>query len=347
MKFSKLLKMILGFAGLFNAGIVDGDGGGYTGPLDSNSAADAFSSLLGADGPAESETQQAPAEAESPKAAAERLAKEELAGDAETPEGAADPALEEGAITVEIDGKKVALTKEQIAEAYKNGLRQADYTRKTMEAAEVRKAADAEKAQARQERDAYAQKLQTFALTTQAALQEAAAELTEELAHTDPQEYLIKKHIFDQRQAQLNQAQQEIQHIAAQQQHEQAEAMRHHLETQREQLLAKLPEWKDEAKATADQAAIKKFLAGEGLTDAEIGNITDHRMVLLARKAMQYDALMTRAKDAAKKVAALPVKAERAGSPEVAKPDGRSTAMKQLAKTGSIRDAASAFSQFL
>ena len=41
-------------------------------------------------------------------------------------------AVEEGAdapITIEVDGKQVTLTKAELAEHYKNGLRQADYPR--------------------------------------------------------------------------------------------------------------------------------------------------------------------------------------------------------------------------
>ena len=59
-------------------------------------------------------------------------------------------------VTVEVDGKQVTLTKAQIAEAYKSGLRQSDYTKKTTEAAEHRKAADAEIQKAQTERRDYA-----------------------------------------------------------------------------------------------------------------------------------------------------------------------------------------------
>lgn len=312
-------------------------------PLNAFEAADAFSSLMGSDDLSENETQQP----ESPEAAAERLAKLELSGedDSDTEEGDKDTAPDD--ITVEIDGKTVKLTKEQIAENYKNGLRQADYTRKTMEAAESRKTADAESARARQERDSYAQKLHAFALTTNAAMQEHAALLTTELAQSDPVEYTLQKHLYDQRQAQLQQANQELYAITEQQKQEHSQARQTYEAEQRDLLFKKLPEWSDEGKRKKEQAAILDVAQAIGYTADELATLADHRFVLLARKAMQYDALIERAKTASKKVAALPVKAERAGSAEVSKPDGRTAAMKRLAATGSINDAANAFSQFV
>jgi hypothetical protein len=341
MSISKLFKKIMAFAGLFGLGVGEEGGGGE--PLDAFSAASAFSDLLGGD--AEPDQQ----DDESPEAAAERLAKQELSGEVEgqpdTGEGEPAPAADD--ITVEIDGKAVRLTKEQIAESYKNGLRQKDYTQKTMAAAETVKAAEAEKAAARTERDSYAQKLNNFAIATQSALQEQAAVLTQELAQNDPQEYLIQKHIFDQRQAQLGQAQQELHQISQQQQQERADWQRAHLETQRAQLLAKLPEWSDPKKAATEQGAIKEYLTGQGFEAGDLASINDHRLVILSRKAMQYDALIERASKAVKKVAALPTRAERAGSAETSKPDGRTAAMQRLGKTGSIDAAAGAFMQFM
>lgn len=317
-----------------------------TGPLDQNTATEAFSSFLGADDPNENET----LTDDTPEAAAEKLAKQELSGNEEeqAPEVEGEP-VEASAgndVTIEVDGKAVTLSKAELADYYKNGLRQKDYTQKTMEVADARKTAEAETTKARQERDQYAQKLNHFAMQTNAELQQQAQMLTQELAESDPQEYLIQKHIFDQRQMQLAQAQQELQHIGQQQQTEQADAMKRHFEQQQEFLLAKLPEWKDPAKAEAESKQIKQYLSSMEFQPQE-QSFDDHRMILLARKAMQYDALIERAGKAVKRITPLPAKVERPGSAEVQKTDGRTMAMKQLAKTGSVRDAANAFASIL
>ncbi len=315
-------------------------------PLDANGAANAFSSLLGDDGPAENESQQQ--NDDSPEAAAERLAKQELTGEQEQPdagEGDSDPEADD--VTVEIDGKTVKLTKAQIAENYRSGLRQSDYTQKTMQAAEERKAAAAETQRARQERQEYAQKLQTYAIQMDGGIAEQAAQLTDELWADDLTTYLTIERTVKQRQANLAQAQQELQQLNQIHQQEQAAAEQAFLQSQVEIMVEKLPEWRDPAKRAAAIAVLEPFLESRGFGQGDGNLVRDSRVLLMANDAMKYRDLIERAGKAVKKVAALPVKAERSGSPEVSKPDGRTEAMKRLGKSGSINDAANAFSQFL
>jgi hypothetical protein len=310
-------------------------------PLDMHSAAEAFASLDGGESHEEKKDAVDPA-TDTPEAAAERLAAEDAAPKDEV----TDVDAPADKFTIEVDGKNVELTKAEMAEHYKNGLRQADYTRKTMEAAEAKKSADAESTKARTERDDYAQKLNHYAIKINGDLQEQAALLTRELLDSDPMEYLRQKSIFEERQANLAKAQGELQQIGQQQQQEQADARKSYLEEQQAQLLAKLPDFKDPAKAKAAAAAIKEYLGGQGFAAGE-ADFTDHRAIVLAHKAMQYDALMQRAKDAVGKVAKLPTKVERSGTAEANRPDGRTTAMKRLKESGSINDAAAIFSQFM
>lgn len=260
--------------------------------------------------------------------------------DAETVD---DATAEPEKVTIEVDGKTIELTKAELAEHYKNGLRQADYTKKTMEAAEQRKAADAEASKAREERQKYAQGLQQAQAMLQAQLQDQSQIDWQKLLETDPVEYLRQQHLANARQAKLNQIGHEQQQLHAKQQSEQAAQMQAFLRTQQDELLAKLPEWKDEAKAKTERTAIKDYLKAQGLEDAQIDNISDHRVVLLSRKAMLYDQVMSKAQAAAKKVAALPQKVERPGGGETNATDGRTAAMKNLSKSGSVRDAAKVF----
>lgn len=317
----------------------DGTTGSTGGALSTSSAADAFAAVLGD----EPEAAAAPAEAETDEQAAERLAREESEDPAEAEATAEAPQ----SFTIKVDGKDVTLTADEMAEHVKAGMRQQDYSKKTAELAEQRRAAEAEATQARTQRDEYAAKLGNFANQATYELNALAAQLTDELLQTDPVEYLSKQRTLQARHAELQQAQQELQQIHGQRQAEQAEAQRHHLAQQQEQLLAKLPEWKDPAKAKEAAAKIKDYLATQGYDGGDT-DFTDHRQIVLANKAMQFDALMERARSTAKKVAAAPPKVERPGNAETAKPgDGRTTAMKNLQKSGSINDAAAAFSAFL
>lgn len=261
------------------------------------------------------------------------------------PETVEETTTEPEKVTIEVDGKTVELTKAELADYYKNGLRQADYTKKTMEAAEQRKAAEAETTKAREERQKYAQGLQQTQALLQAQLHEQSQIDWNTLLQTDPVEYLKQQHLANQRQARLQQIQQEQQQLHAKTQQEQAQQMRAFLQAQQDELLAKLPEWKDESKAKAEKTAIKDYLKGEGLDDAQIDNITDHRVILLSRKAMLYDQMMAKAKAAAKKVENLPQKVERPGGGETSPTDGRTAGMKRLNSEKSVRAAADVFAQ--
>lgn len=308
-----------------------------SGALDMHGAADAFSSLDGDAGHDEKVKQADSAESEDDAAA--RLAAEDAEGG--DPE-ATDPPAAAAPVTVIIDGKSVTLTPEQIAESYKNGLRQADYTQKTMAAAEARKTAEAETTKARTERATYAQQLNNYAIANDSVIREEKARLTEELLVADPIEYFKLQRTVEARQANLLEANQRLDQLKTEHQQEQKAAHESYMQEQQRELIAKLPEWKDEAKANAEVAQIKAHLGKHGFTPEE-SVFPDHRLVLLARDAMRYHALMERAKGAVKKVAALPVRTERSGSAESGKLDGRTSVMQRLGKTGSIDDAAAAF----
>lgn len=262
---------------------------------------------------------------------------------------AEEEAPEPGAqkVTIEVDGKTVELTQEQIAEAYKNGLRQSDYTKKTMEAAEHKKSADAEIAKARSERDAYANKLQKFAIKIESDIEQHDRLDWDQLSKSDPAEYVRQMHLAQARQAQLQQVNHELQITHAAQQEDFAKATQARLATEREALLEKLPAWKDQAKAATEHEAIKGYLKAEGYAPEDIAGIQDHRAVVLARKAMLYDQMVAKAKTATAKVATLPAKVIRPGVTENTSLDKRGSAYQRLTKSGSVNDAAAALAGFL
>jgi hypothetical protein len=331
----KFVKLWLSF---FSFNAVEGEGGS----LEGNAAVDAFANILNP--PSEEEIK------ESETLETAKQAKE-LAGEAETSEeDAGDTEDEEGEkITIEIDGKMVELTPKEVAEAYKNGLRQDDYTRKTMAAAEERKAADAEVQKARTERAEYHQKLTTYAIQLQGTLAESQAINFDELRESDPIEYLKQKDLLEKRQLALNQAYQEHQQIEQLNAQEAEQAKIQYLQTQQQELLAKLPAWKDETKAKAEKEDIKAYLKGQGFSDQDIAGVGDHRQVLLIRNAMLFDKLMKQAPAATKKVASAPAKVERPGVSNLSDNAQRDKVMKQVRSSKSLTtdQAASAFSALI
>lgn len=308
------------------------------GPLNVDGAAQAFSALLSE-----------PPEVQ--EKSADDLEKEVLedltAEKAEESPEVVEEAPEEDAVTIEVDGKSVTLTKSELADYYKNGLRQADYTKKTMEVAESRKAAEAEIAKAQAERTEYAVNLQKMAVQLEGALQEQQKIDWNSLLESDPVEYLKQQHLYQQRQAAYQQNIQQQQLIQQQFQAESAKQLQSLIQSQQQELLAKLPDWKDPAKAQAEKAALSKYLIEQGFDENAVGNITDHKAVILGRKAMLYDAMMAKANAAAKKVSAAPQRVVRSGVGESPRIDGRSAAMQKLGKSGRVEDAAAVFAQFL
>lgn len=327
---SLFIHRALGHFLMNEAGADGGDGGGA---LDINTGAAAFAALLDPPKAAEHETSEEHQEQAEPEVKAE-LEQEEHS------ESEGDPQT----FTVKIDGKEVEVSLDELKNGYQ---RQSDYTKKTMEAAEQRKAADAETQRAQQERIEYNSKLERMAVQLEGVLEQQSQIDWAALIESDPVEYLKQQQLFQQRQALYQQNMQERQQLAQQFQNEQAQAHQSYLAQQQEDLLAKLPDWKDDAKAAAEKTAISKFLQEQGFEAEDISSIADHRHVLIARKAMLYDQLMANAKLQAKKVQEAPQRVVKPGVTSKGTADGRTAAAKQLERTGRVEDAAAVFAQFL
>lgn len=301
--------------------------------LSIDSAAEAFGALLE---PPKEEKAETPADKPADTPAVE-----------ETPPAENNEQDEGGDITVQVDGKDVKLTKAEVAEAIKARSSHDELVRKTEKADNAKTLADAETRKAQQERQTYSNNLQKMASTLESLLEVQSQTNWDDLLKSDPVEFLKQKHLFDQRQALLNKNQQE--QVSLQQTFQAEEAKRYsvHLEEQQRELLAKLPEWSDEAKAKTEKEDLKKYLVTLGYDEASVRNITDHRAVIIGRKAMLYDQMMAKAQAAAKKVQNLPTRVERPGVTADGAPDGRTQAMRNHAKSGTLESATAVFASLL
>lgn len=309
-----------------------------TGAIGTNEAAELFASLMDTSADAGAQQEKDPKEKEPAQA------KDAPGATTEEPAASEDAAE---MVEVDIDGFKISLPKDKAEKLDAERLMQADYTRKTMQAAEVRKTAEAETQKAQQERQTYAANLQKISAQLEGALQEQGKVDWESLLQNDPVEYLKQQHLAQVRQAQLARVQQESAKVAAIQQAEQQEAYATHIKAQQEQLLAKLPEWKDDVRAKADRTALREYLTDQGYETRDIDTIADARAVILARKAMLYDQMVVKASAAAKKVSTLPTKFERPGGGESQTLDRRGAAYQRLSKSGRVEDAAEVFASLL
>ena len=238
----------------------------------------------------------------------------------------------------EIDGEEVSLA--QLKEWQSDGMRQADYTRKTQEVAEKRREVEALNIQAQQER----QSLQA----ERAQLQDALAALSIdgerepdwlELANTLPPEK------FQREQAQWHAKQLQKQQVREVYQAMQAQEQQ---QTQQRELAALLqhhPEFAEPGKHQEALASMTAAAAPYGFTPDEILGLTDHRMIRVLNRLAVLDAEKAASAKAKDVVSKRVVKAERRQVPgaKSSKADGASKALKQkqaqFQKSGSIDDA--------
>ena len=313
-----------------------------SGTLTVGQAANAFESLM--DTPANSKeesegVEQEPVEAEAQEAEPEVEATEEEQEDDETEEE------EQPRYKVKAAGEEKEVTLDELVKGYQLG---ADYTKKTTEVAEQRKANEAERAaieEAKYARDTYAQRLQALEqfITSQTPQEDLSY-----LKENDPIGYAVKVAELSEKKDQLNAIRAEQYRIGQIQQSEQAQAMQQRVAQEAQKLTAVLPEFSDPTKGETVRKEIRNYGKTLGFTDEELSQVYDSRHVVTLHKAMMYDKLQKSKPAVTKKVNEAP-KMLKAGSANT-KESNKDTIKKQsqqLRQTGRVRDAAALFEQFL
>jgi hypothetical protein len=232
-------------------------------------------------------------------------------------------------------------------ELLKGYSRTADYTRKTQEIAETRKAVEADRAkieEAAKLRDTYAQRLSVI----EQMLNQDSGEDLATLKETDPIGYAVRVAEQSEREKQLAAVRAEQQRLAQQQQAEHGERLKAHLAAESQKLSEAIPEFADPVKGTAVKADIRKYAQGLGFSDQELAQAYDSRAITALYKAMQYDKLVSNKGEATKKVSQAP----RMLRPGTSTPETRTSQevknmRGRLKKSGRAKDAAALFERFL
>jgi len=241
---------------------------------------------------------------------------------------------------VKINGETKKVKQSELIAGYQKG---EDYTQKTARLAEERRQVEAVAQQAQAERNQYLQNIQAMqAQLAQAVRSGDLAPPDPALIQSDPVEYLQQQQRYNQARETWDKLQAEQVQVAQRQQQEDAQRYSQTLAAQREQLLAKLPEWKDQAKMQTEVAELKQFLQREGYDPKEVDGIVDARAVTLARKALMYDKLMSNKTSVEQKVKQAPQKVVKSGN-QVESSSGprlNQSAMQRVRASGDVRDAA-------
>jgi hypothetical protein len=319
-----------------------------SGTLTVGQAANAFEGLMNT--PANSEEQLA-GEQETEQAEAQEAEPQTEVEETEVDEGSEEEQEDDGQeeeeqprYKVKAAGEEKEVTLDDLIKGYQLG---ADYTKKTTEVAEQRKAVEAERQaieEAKYARDLYAQRLQAM---EQFIVEQVPQEDLASLKENDPIGYAVKVAELSEKKEQLQAIRAEQERIAHMQQSEQAQAMQQRVAQEAQKLTQVLPEFSDPTKGDNLRKEIRAYGQSLGFTDQELSSVYDSRHVVTLHKAMMYDKLQKSKPALTKKVAEAP-KMMKSGT--AAKAGNNETIKKQKAQlrnSGRVRDAAALFEQFL
>jgi hypothetical protein len=238
---------------------------------------------------------------------------------------------------VKVDGEEIEVSLDEALSGY---MRQQAFTKKTQAVAEERRAAQEAQEGLRAAREQYAAGLQKLEQILQSA---APPEPDWDKVQKGDRAEVQRAALWQKYQKDSEALQKEQQATLQSQQAEFQQELARRREVEMDLLLAQVPEWAtDREKAQAEQRQlVEHFNENYGYQPEEIGNIVDHRAIVIMRKAMLYDQLDAKRKGAKPKQKKAPVLEPGAKKPRVTKSKKKSNKARQrLTNTGSIHDAA-------
>lgn len=255
-----------------------------------DSAAQVFEGLLSAteteerdpaETPTEPELEGADPESEESNDTEQNDSEEEpVEGEEETEEEAPQPRK----FKVKADGQDLEVTEDELLNGYS---RTADYTRKTQKHAETVKAFETEQVAVRAERQRLAENL----VQLEQALQQVAPEEPDwdKLRTENPNEYPAVYTDWQRHKEKMafiaEKRKEAVEKVVADQRAQHAT----YLEGERAKLLEVMPEWKNADVAKKEKAEMTTFAKSLGFSDEDLGAVTNHRLLVLLKKAMLYD----------------------------------------------------------
>jgi len=311
-------------------------------------AANSFLGLMDSaeapDGQVEAQTDDQEIELSSEEAQDENEVQDEVEQEESDDESDDQEEEEEQRYSVKVAGEEKELTLSELKSLAQQG---ADYTKKTQQVAEQRKALEAEaKAidEAKYLRDVYAQRLQTMEELLSSPEQN---EDLEYLKESDPIGYAVRVAEKQQQREQLQAVQIERRRIAQQQQAEYDQQMQGYLAQQAEQLSKVLPEYSDPVKGEKLRTELRGFAKNSlGFTDDELSQVRDSRHVLALHKAMLYDKLQQAKPSVNKRVSEAPKTMKSGNGVKPTTTENMKRQQQTLKQTGRVRDAAKLFENF-
>lgn len=247
--------------------------------------------------------------------------------------------------TVDVNGNNVSL--KELKAGY---LRQSDFTRKTQELAEQRKAYQLQQVDGAQIREQVSQALNGMMQQVAVEFQQMQEPDWAYLAENEPGEYVREKERWSKREAAIKQiydAQQEV----ARKNAEYDQYMRHEaIKNARTELIKRYPaEFSDAKTAKKTLDTVTSYLADNGFSAEEINNTADARIIDIVYRAYKFDQIQNKVPTAVKKIEQKPALTAPGNTRQRAstESDSYKRDFNKLRNTGSINDAVSVISRLL
>jgi hypothetical protein len=248
---------------------------------------------------------------------------------------------------VKVDGQDEEVTEDELLKGYS---RTAAYTRRMQQLADERRVWErTEKTQLAAKQDAYVQALDTIK-THLEQITPKEPDWENLRAQVAPEVFAAEVLAWQTRTKNIETVNAEKTKVEKEKGELALAGFKTYLSDQEAKLQAALPDFKDPVKATKLQEDLQEFAMGIGFTPEDLRTVTDHRLVLVLHKAMQFDQLQARRPKAVTKVERV-IAASAPGSRPATTPNKKqaqkAAANKRLAETGSVADGAAAIALLL
>ena len=261
--------------------------------------------------------------------------KEQVTENTETTEETTTELEEPELHRVKVSGQELEVTLDELKAGYS---RDSDYRQKTHSLGLEKRDLETQKTSLRQSYDTRLSELNDLIATADATVrQQQGSEDLQKLYDEDPTAAARLDY-------QLRQQNRQLEEVRSKAKEAQQSQYNEFLSTQRELAATKIPEFADPNKADTFKLNMRNSLRNYGFNDSEIGQLADHRFLMVAKDAMSYQSLKDRKPIVQKKVANAP-KVVKAGIAKSGTSSGREAIRQKigkLKKTGHLNDASSA-----
>ena len=261
--------------------------------------------------------------------------KEQVTENTETTEETQTELEEPELHRVKVQGQELEVTLDELKAGYS---RDSDYRQKTHSLGLEKRDLETQKTSLRQSYDTRLSELNDLIATADATVrQQQGSEDLQKLYDEDPTAAARLDY-------QLRQQNRQLEEVRSKAKEAQQSQYNEFLATQRELAATKIPEFADPNKADTFKVNMRNSLRNYGFNDSEIGQLADHRFLMVAKDAMSYQNLKDKKPIVQKKVANAP-KVVKAGIAKSGTSSGREAIRQKigkLKKTGHLNDASSA-----